>query len=193
MVSNKETYSNYLLSRRWTGFWYRFIFIYPFFLRYLGNRCLDYGCGIGDFLKFASIFKINADGADVNKFNITICKKRGFNAYPINKKLILSNKKAYDSIILDNVIEHISDPTKTLMNLNSLIKKNGFLIIGIPVGIAGYAADSDHKVFYSERSLENLLRKNSFRKLKEFYRPFKNNYFRENLKQFCYYAVYTKI
>ena len=62
------------------------------------------------------------------------------------------------------------------MNLKSLIKKNGFLIIGIPVGISGYNADSDHKVFYSERSLENLLRKNHFKKLKEFYRPFKNNF-----------------
>ena len=32
---------------------YRFLFIYPFFIKYLGKRNIDYGCGIGDFLRFA--------------------------------------------------------------------------------------------------------------------------------------------
>ena len=45
-----KKYNHYLKGRRWTGLIYRYLYIYPFFIKYLGKRNIDYGCGIGDFL-----------------------------------------------------------------------------------------------------------------------------------------------
>ena len=57
MTNKDKDYSSYLQTRRWSGFVYRYLFVYPFFLKYLGKNNFDYGCGVGDFLKFAKIFK----------------------------------------------------------------------------------------------------------------------------------------
>ena len=194
MRKQKKNYSNYLMSRSWTGIFYRYFFIYPFFLKYLGNNSLDYGCGIGDFLLFAKLFNKNTEGTDINDYNVKICKQRKLIANVLDNKFVTKNKKnPYDSIILDNVIEHIKDPTNTIKYLNILLKHHGFLLIGIPVGEAGYKADPDHKIYYSEDSLDKLFKKNGFKKINVFYRPFKNNFLRKHLRQFCYYSVYQKI
>lgn len=193
-IEEKKLYASYLSNRRWTGFIYRYFFIYPFFLKYLGKKNLDYGCGIGDFLKFASIFKKDIDGLDINKFNIKICNQRGLNSKVMDKSFLSGIKKnTYDTIILDNVIEHISNPLPTIDILKKLLKNKGLLIIGIPVGKAGFDSDPDHKHYYSEESLNTLLVNKKFKKINEFYRPIKNNFLRDNLKQFCYFSVYIKL
>ena len=43
MSDSSHKYSEYLKTRRWSGLIYRYIFIYPFFLQYLGLKNVDYG------------------------------------------------------------------------------------------------------------------------------------------------------
>lgn len=84
-MSNKDKdYAKYLQTRRWSSFVYRYLFVYPFFLRYPGKNNYDYdydydnGCGVGDFLKFAKIFKKKIIGLDVNRENLKICQNRRY-------------------------------------------------------------------------------------------------------------------
>ena len=64
---SKTNYYHYLTKRKPSGFLYRFTFVYPFFLKYLGRNNLDYGCGIGDFLYFCKILKKQICGCDINQ------------------------------------------------------------------------------------------------------------------------------
>ena len=194
MQNNQKTYFSYLNSRQWTGLFYRFFFIYPFFLAYLGKDNLDFGCGIGDFLRFANFFKKRIVGIDINQFNIAHCRQRGFCVHKISKNYLSKLKKeSFDTVILDNVLEHILNPHHELCTIKKILRLNGYLIVAIPVGQAGYNADSDHKVYYDEQSLDRLLNDYAFFRVSDFYRPFKNNYLRKNLRQYCYFAIYKKI
>lgn len=194
---NKQTYSNYLQTRRWTGFIYRFLFIYPFFLKYLGKENIDYGCGVGDFLVFSKLFKKKIIGLDINLFNVEICKNKGCKALLISsKKNILSLKKQFfDCIIIDNVIEHIELPNSVIHELYYGLKAGGYLVIGIPVGAAGYNADPDHKTYYDEILIDSMIQSQGFKFNKKdfFWRPFKNKWLRKYLRQYCYFVIYQKI
>jgi ATP-dependent helicase YprA (DUF1998 family) len=94
--------------------------------------------------------------------------------------------------VLDNVLEHITDPTKPLIYIKDLLTKNGKLLVGVPVGDAGYRSDPDHKVYYNEKKLNDTLSHYGFEEITVFYRPFKSQYLCDNLKQYCFYAVYQK-
>ena len=102
-------------------------------------------------------------------------------------------KESYDTVILDNVLEHIINPKFELSIIKKILRLNGYLIVGIPVGEAGYKSDPDHKGYYDEESLNRLLNDYAFEKVTDFFRPFKNNYLRKKLKQYCYFAIYKKI
>lgn len=188
-------YSKYLQKRRITGLIYRYIFVYPFFLRYLGKRNFDYGCGVGDFLKFADIFKIKITGLDINTENIKVCKNRKYDAQLLgsNSDYFNNLRNSADCIVMDNVLEHIQRPEKIIKDISQGLKPSGNLVIAIPVGEKGYQSDPDHKIYYDELKLEKLMKSYSFERVIFFYRPFKNKWLRDNLRQFCYYAVYRKI
>jgi len=49
-----------------------------------------------------------------------------------NQKKNLDDKKQFDLIMLNDVIEHLSVPKFTMEHINRLIKKNGFLIVSTP-------------------------------------------------------------
>lgn len=188
-------YTKYLQKRKITGLIYRYLFVYPFFLKYLGKCNFDYGCGVGDFLKFANIFKIKITGLDINKENIRVCKNRKCDALLLkrNSDFFKNSRSSADCIVMDNVLEHIQRPEKIVKNISQGLKLSGNLVIAIPVGQKGYQSDPDHKVYYDELKLEKLMTSNNFKRVNFFYRPFKNQWLRNNLRQFCYYAVYRKI
>jgi ubiquinone/menaquinone biosynthesis C-methylase UbiE len=194
-TNNKNlSYSKYLQKRRISGFIYRFIFVYPFFLKYLGDKNYDYGCGVGDFLIFAKIFKKTIIGLDVNNENLKICQNRNCNVDLLEpkRKYFKYKKNSVDCIVLDNVLEHISLPKEAIKDIYMGLKSNGYLIIAVPVGKKGYNSDPDHKVYYDENKLDDLITLFNFVKCDLFYRPLNNSWMRENMRQFCYYSIYKK-
>jgi 2-polyprenyl-3-methyl-5-hydroxy-6-metoxy-1,4-benzoquinol methylase len=169
--------------------------VYPFFLKYLGKNNLDYGCGIGDFLSFCKFFNKKIRGCDVNINLVNFCSNRGFKAFLLGLKKPNKNFKnlSYDCIVMDNVLEHIEDPKTQLLKISGSIKKDGYLVVGIPIGRAGFDHDPDHKKYYNEADLDKLITAYGFVNINSFYRPFKSNYLRNNLKQYCYFAIYQKV
>jgi ubiquinone/menaquinone biosynthesis C-methylase UbiE len=195
MSNNYKDYAKYLQTRRFTGFVYRYLFVYPFFLKYLGKNNFDYGCGVGDFLKFAKIFKKKIVGLDINSENLKICNNKDciVELLTPNGEYFQDKNNIADCIVLDNVLEHISSPKVVIEDLYHGLKPNGILIVAIPVGEKGYQSDPDHKIYYNENDLNNLLTPFGFKKIDQFYRPFNNFWIRKNMKQFCYYAIYSKV
>jgi ubiquinone/menaquinone biosynthesis C-methylase UbiE len=149
---------------------------------------LDIGCGIGDMLSY----RRNTVGLDVNPLNVNFCKKRKLNAYLMKPNIIPFNDNTFDSLLLDNVLEHIEKHSLLFKEMRRVLKPNGFLLIGVP-GMKGFESDDDHKVFYDEKKLYALAKKNRFHVNHFFYTPIiKSTFLSKHLRQYCIYTQWSK-
>lgn len=180
----KINYFTYLKTRSVFGFLYRKFYLYPKLISYLTGRSLDIGCGVGDFLY---MYK-NIVGVDINNDCVNYCKSKGLNALLMDIDILPFNDSSFDSIVLDNVIEHIEYPSNLILEIKRVLVPNGTLLIGVPCD-KGYKFDPDHKVFYDINSLQKLLNKDFILK-HHFYTPPFSFLFRKLFRQVALYAVF---
>ena len=147
-----ETYYDYLTQISWKGTVYRKFFLYPKIMRYCGAKTLDVGCGTGAFLKAFS----GAQGVDINEHCVDHCKRAGLNAAYMSTDHLQFAEASFDTIVLDNVIEHIVNPEPLLVECRRVLKPEGNIIVGVPLK-KGYARDPDHKKYYSADTLKSLM------------------------------------
>lgn len=156
-----------------------------------GSNFLEVGCGIGS--GFLGAYPKKVSGVEINPLAVEFCRKHGLNvqliqenqSYPIPDNII-------DVCVLDNVLEHLTDPYFTLGECLRVGKKDSGLIVVVP-GEKGYASDDDHKIFYDESNLANI---HPNWKLKHtFSTPFfiKNKWLSKHIRQYCIVAVYKKV
>jgi hypothetical protein len=66
------------------------------------------------------------------------------------------------------------------------------LLIGVP-GQKGFSSDDDHKIFYDEKKLQALAKKNHFNVNHFFYTPIiKSTFLSKQLRQYCIYTQWLK-
>ena len=179
-------YFLYLSSITWKGKLYRRLFVYPAIRRECGARVLDIGCGLGLFL---SVMK-SGTGVDINSFCVEHCNSIGLDTRVMKKdRLPFSDNEVFDSLVLDNVLEHIADPTLLLNECKRLMSGSSNLIILVP-GAKGYKRDSDHKVFYNFEILCKLAAQHGFTMVtkKSLPLPFLQNI----LSSFCFFVIFKK-
>ncbi len=182
-------YHKYLLKKSWRGDLYRKFALYPAISKRLVGKALDVGCGIGNFLAF----RPNTVGIDVNEYNVNYCKERGFpESYLVGEEPWPFQDSTFDSAILDNVLEHLTEPLPLLNQIKKVLRKNGRLVIGVP-GPAGFAYDSDHKIFYSDESLETLMNSIGFKRVESFHMPVRSKFLENKMRQYCYFSVFEKV
>ena len=109
----------------------------------------------------------------------------------MNYDVLPFKNEEFDSIVLDNVLEHIENPSPILSEIFRVLNKNGLLLIGVP-GKHGYTKDDDHKCFYDEINLNELLKKENFILKEFFYTPFKSKFLNNNLSAYCLYGLFKK-
>ena len=180
-------YFDYLRSRGVVGYLYRNYWLYPRLSRNLSGRVLDVGCGIGDFLKF----RPGTVGVDVNPYAVEWCRKLGLDARMMDPNRLPFEDASFDCVVLDNVLEHISDPSMIIREITRVLADKGCLLVGVP-GVRGYACDPDHKVFYDETALDAVMTVAGFVKKKVFFTPFRSVWLDNNLPQYCLYGVYAR-
>lgn len=155
----------------------------PWFTRYLRKKDLivDLGCGNGqNSIKAAkSVRKIIA--IEKNNDLLNIAKKAAseigirnikFLSGDLEKKIEIQSTSV-DGIMLIDVLEHLHNRGQILSEIYRVLKKDGFLFIGVPnsntswknlqrtVGFNSFS-DPDHKTEYTELSIRSLLKKNGF-------------------------------
>jgi ubiquinone/menaquinone biosynthesis C-methylase UbiE len=184
---NDLNYFNYLKTRSKLALFYRKNIVYPALMRELTGKVLDIGCGIGDFL----MCRPNTVGIDINQLNVNHCKEQGWEVYSIDNNQFPFSENTFDGAILDNVLEHLTEPNITLLEAKRVLKNSGKLIVAVP-GTKGYTMDDDHKHFYDEAEMNTLLASFGFVNIKYVYRPtfFKSTYFSKKLSQYCIYGVF---
>jgi 2-polyprenyl-3-methyl-5-hydroxy-6-metoxy-1,4-benzoquinol methylase len=107
------------------------------FKRNLGKRSnqiqlLDVGFGTGDFISEMNKLGIKASGIECDIDAVRLLKQKGYDAFigELGGKLNLTNK--FDAITLWDLLEHVSDIEKALVQLSSLTKDKGKVLIITP-------------------------------------------------------------
>lgn len=93
---------------------------------------LDIGCGVGWSLVAANRNGFNACGIEPNKlaseFGNNVLKVKVINS--LFRPDIF--KKKFDFIIMDQVLEHVCDPLKMIVDAFGLLKPGGLFFLGVP-------------------------------------------------------------
>ncbi len=187
-MGDELSYSKYLNRRSWLGGAYRRFYLYPKLSRYLRGRVLDYGCGIGDFLRY----RPGTVGVDVNEYTVGQCAAAGLDATKINRGESLPfDKNSFDAVVMDNVLEHIAemDVPVVLNEIVRVLKPGAVLIVGVP-GIKGYLSDPDHKTMYTKHRLKVVLGQYGFAIVDDFHVPINSDNLDRFVKSHCLYAVF---
>lgn len=182
---NHEEYFKYLQGRSRLGLLYRKHWLYPRLAHYVRGRVLDVGCGIGDLLGLYP----NAVGVDVNQDAVAWCLTQGFNARLMVPDQLPFANASFDGVMLDNVLEHLQRPMPLLAEIRRVLVTGGVLVVGVP-GRRGFDCDPDHKVFYDQKSLVNVLTQAGFNVERVFHMPFHSIWLEGRLRQYCIYGVF---
>lgn len=148
--------------------------------RYITNRMniLDVGCGVGTLDFYIAKKAHSVFGIDVSTKSIEIAKKSS-GILKINNKISFSQmdfpsetpKDKFDFIICSEVLEHIKNDALALKKITGLLKKQGRLLISVPLSSAplyklGILKKFDEKVGhlrrYSTENIIKLIKQNSY-------------------------------
>ena len=142
---------------------------------------LDLGCGTGT-LDFYLASKGNkVTGVDQSKIAINMARKNA-KALGVEKDtkyfqkniLKFESKEKFDAVMLFEVIEHLPDDTKAIVNAKKLLKKNGLLFISTrsanaPLTRIGLTKKHDKRVGhlrrYTLKSLSKVISSTGFRSI----------------------------
>jgi len=186
-VTDHDQYFAYLMQRSALGSLYRRHLLYPRLARRLVGRSLDVGCGVGDFLRY----RPGTVGVDVNPRTVEYCRSLGLDAHLMAPDRLPFDAAAFDSALLDNVLEHIEDRGPLLAELRRVLRPGGRLLVGVP-GLRGWDSDPDHKIAYDEASLTAAVEAGGFRVTEIFHTPlWRSAWLSRTLRQYCVFALFT--
>ena len=142
------------------------------------TNILEIGAATGSLLKNINIFynlkKKNIDGIEPSRKLFEKLKNNNF--FNIENKFLnqIQPSKKYDLIIMDNVLEHIEEPKKSLKKVRSLMSNKSKLYIAVP-NIFKYKNNFrdpfGHTINYYENNIKYLFQTSGFKiiKLKKHY------------------------
>ena len=184
-MAHEDEYFEYLRRRSRLGLLYRRAWLYPRLSRHLRGVVLDIGCGIGDMLRY----RPRTVGVDVNRRTVEFCRQNGLDAHVMEPDHLPFEPNSFDGAVLDNVLEHLSNPDPLLGEAHRVLKPGGTLIAGVP-GSRGFASDADHKVFYDAESLSMLMQRSGFTRKRIVRMPLPLPMLDRVMRQYCIYGVF---
>ena len=155
-----------------------------------GSKIAEIGSGTGNGVLGA--YPKVVTGFEINALAVDFCRGKNLNVHLVYEDKpypVLDGE--FDVCVLDNVLEHLSEPMSLLNECARITHQNAGLVIVVP-GHKGFLRDSDHKIHYTEQDLENLSK--NWRHLKTISIPFfiKSDFLSKRISQYCLVAVYEK-
>ena len=133
--------------------------------RYLGNRILEIGSGIGGLAKFF-IDRDKIICTDINQKALVYLKERfrKWSNVVIKEYNLESDPNHFlneqiDTIICTNVLEHISDDVKALSNLYKILIRHGKLILLVPAMSKIYGSLDKNLGHYRRYDKKEIIKK----------------------------------
>ncbi len=168
-----------------------------------GSRVLDIGCGRGFYLKTLSLLDLNLDiyGVDLNQEYLKkasrILKDKKIHLVESDAAKLPFQGNYFDSVIASEILEHIPDDGKALVEIYRVLKPGGKAVITVPNRNYPFLWDplnwilerffkvhipaniwwlagiwADHKRLYLAKELKDKLRKAGFEIEKEWQTTF---------------------
>ena len=160
LLKEQLDYHNYLLKKSILGSLYRKYILHPYIDNFVKGLFCDVGCGVGDYL-IAS--RHHGIGIDINPYNVEYVKTLGHSAVLIDTdgRFPLSTNSV-DSVVIDNVIEHLYNPDSVLQESVRILKPGGIIVILVPC-LKGYSRDKTHVQYYDRSAIKSILIRYGFR------------------------------
>lgn len=97
------------------------------------SRMLEIGCGNGGVLAFLKNSGIDVEGGDIFMEGLAFCQQQ-VNSVPLYQLdvLALPFRNEFDVVGLFDVLEHIDDDTRALLEISQALKRGGKLLITVP-------------------------------------------------------------
>ena len=131
-----------------------------------GKRWLDFGCGLGGLLHAMQRRPIQAQGLEPSKERAAIAGSKG---HSIVCNLDQVPVQSLDIITMFHVLEHLTTPLQTLIQIRDCLRPGGTLLIEVPhardalftlydcEAFKRFTFWSEHLVLHTRQSLEILL------------------------------------
>jgi 2-polyprenyl-3-methyl-5-hydroxy-6-metoxy-1,4-benzoquinol methylase len=143
------------------------------------GKILDVGCAIGSLLETARSYGWECYGIELSSFAADYAREKlNLNVFCGTLEQANYPENFFDVITLYHVIEHLPDPTATLMHCRKLLKPDGILVVEVPdFGSAQaqrlkesyhYVKPQEHIYYFTTDTLKKLLRKSGFKPSKIF-------------------------
>lgn len=138
------------------------------------KKILDLGCGIGGFIEKAQNFASIAKGIELEIAIQNSFKTRKLSVYSDIKDAIDSKHK-WNLITAFHVLEHLSDPIKTLQEVSLLLENDGEIIIEVPNAddallslytndaFANFVFWAEHLFVFNESTLTSIIEKSGLK------------------------------
>lgn len=145
-----QVYTNLLISKNPIRHFVRKHFYIHNLLKFIQGKTLDFGCGVGEVLKFLPPGSV---GMDINKTSVDFCLSRNLKAFIYNSltdkyNFIFVKTNLYQTLLMNHVLEHLPKPKETLEKiLESASKKKIKRIVIVVPGRKGFEADQTHIEF----------------------------------------------
>lgn len=134
-------------------------------------RICDIGCGLGAFLQSCDMVGWETFGLDISDYAIKDVREK------TKAKLAVGDVQKeipfvgdFDSITCFDVIEHLGDPKRALINIHRKLKKGGVLVLTTPntksdflKAFSRWPEDKTHISLKSPKEWNTILRKLGFR------------------------------
>lgn len=121
-----------------------------------GSKLLDYGCGPGDMLLCAQELGIESFGIDNFERSVSMAKERGLDVVLGDSSSMPYEKKSFDVIFSQSVLEHVPDAVKLVSELKAYLKPGGTLIISTPTPGSHFWDDPTHVRPFTPKSFITL-------------------------------------
>jgi len=154
-----QRYTNYQLQRSGLRKWVRGFYLRSA-ARLVRGATIDFGCGVGDFLRLLPPGSI---GLEINRATVEFCQRQGLDVLHYDgddddwsMSPMREAGRQFSSITISHVLEHLHDPVS---RLNALLRASRDLgvdraLVIVP-GPKGYASDATHLTFVDQSMLRD--------------------------------------
>lgn len=142
------------------------------------GKLLDIGSAFGPLLAAAKLRGWQAEGVELARHMADFAEKRyGVRIYAKPVEKLRLKAENFDVVTMYDVIEHLLDPKKTLVECNRILKAGGLLVIQTPAVDSLYASMKGkdwpyfglhHTYYFSRKTMGKMLHAAGFRIVKIF-------------------------
>ena len=137
------------------------------------GRLLDVGCSLGYYVEAAAARGWDAVGVEISPFAAQEARELAVDVRTGTLEQAAFADAAFDCVTMWDVLEHVPDPVRHMLEVRRVLAPNGLVVIGTPdLGHIRFRMQrerwrhlkpAEHLFYFNRRSLERLLEKTGFR------------------------------